>query len=319
MSYSLCGTSVDNLGQQDCDKSKGVLQKVAIDLGIIAAGELVSPATFHARMVAKSKLTKSDSQKVFVLPEVQEITDASEANKEGSLNLGLKTVLMEGKPAYKFKFIGGADLLKRCKTFDNQIVRIREFDANGVWWGTKINGDSKGYLAKLFFTGGKLATGQNLEEGVIECSVSILSASEYFKNSYWVETSSSENIEDIVSLLDVKLEYVSHVSNVLKYSMKIYGSNATGPYSIGPQVGVEIAALAASFSAKSGAGIPATALAITSMAYDATNDLLAVTYDSTAYGTATGNILLTPPTPAQLDAGDVTETELLAITHTKPV
>lgn len=316
MSYSLCGTSVDNLGQQECDKAKGVLQKIAIDNGIVAAADCVSPAAFHARLVAKSKLPKSDAQKLFILPEIQEITDASEANKEGSLNLGFKTVLLEGKPAYKVKFFGGADLLKRCKTFDNQTVRLRELDANGVWWGTKISDDSKGYLAKVFFTGGKVATGQNVEEGIIECTVSILSASEYFKNSYWVETTASENIEDIKALLDVNLRYVSHVSNVLKYKMEIPGSNMVGAYSIGSTVGTEIAAL--TFTAKSGAGVPATALAITSVAYDATNDLLAVTYDSTAYTAASGNIMLIPPTPAVLDAGDVVDTELLTVTHVKP-
>ena len=318
MAYSLCGTSVDNLGQQECDKAKGVLSRVAIDNGVVAEANYATSALFHAALVGKAKLAKSATEKLFILPEVQELTDSSEANKEGSLNLGFKTVLLEGRPSYKFKFFGGADLLDRCKTFDNQTVRIREFDANGVWWGTKVGTNSKGYQAKLFFTGGKLATGQGVEEGVIECTVSILSVSEYLRNSTWMETTSSEAIDDIVALLDVNLAYVSHVSNVLKYSMKIPGSNLSGAYSIGSTSGAAIAALVASFSALSGAGTPATALAITSMAYDATNDLLAVTYDATAYGTAAGNIKLIPPTPTQLDAGDVTETELLTVTHTKP-
>ncbi len=318
MAYSLCGTSVDNTGQQECDKAKGVLSKVAIDNGKIEAADYATSALFHAALIAKSKLSKSDTEKLFILPDVQEVTDASESNKEGTLALGLKTTLFEGRPAYKFKFLGGADLLARCKTFDNQIVRIREYDANGVWWGTKVGTDSKGYQAKLFFTGGKVATGQNYEEGVIECTVSILSTNEYYKNSTWMETTSSENVSDLSALLDVNFTYVSHVSNVLKYSMKIPGSNLVGPYSVGPTVGTLIAGLVANFSAKSGAGTPTTALAITSMAYDATNDLLAVTYDSSAYTSATGNIKLIPPTPTQLDAGDVTNTELLSVTHSKP-
>ena len=190
--------------------------------------------------------------------------------------------------------------------------------SNGVFWGYKIGTSFKGFQAKVFFTGNKLASGQNVEEGIVEATVSIISVSEYFDNTYWMETPTGGNTEDIVPLLDVNLRYVSHVSNVLKYKMEVPGSNLVGAYSVGTEVGALIAALSGSFTAKSGAGTPATALAITSMAYVSADDTLAVTYDSTAYTAATGNILLTPPTPAQLDAGDVTETELIAVTHTKP-
>lgn len=312
MAYSLCGSSVDNTGEQNCDKAKGVLSRIAIDNGIVAEADYASAALFHTRLVAKSKLGKKDNQKLFILPEIQDIVTNKQANQEGSLNQGFTTVLREGKPGYKIKFFGGADLLRRCKTFDNQTVRIREYDVNTVWWGTKTGTDSRGYLAKLFFTGGDAPTGQNVEEGVIECTVSILSTSEYYKNSYWID--STGNVDDLKALLDVNLRYVSHVSNVLKYAMEIPGANQIGPYNIGPEVGTEIAALAAQFTAKSAAG----ALPITSMSYDSANQLLAVTYDNTDYGTATGNITLTPPTPTQLDSGDVPETELLEVSHAKP-
>ena len=314
MAYSLCGSSVDNTGQQECDKAKGVLNRIAIDNGIVAAADYADGTTFHNRLTVKSKLSKSDTQKLFILPEIQDLVDASESNKEGSLNQGFKTVLLEGKPGYKFKFFGGADLLKRCKTFDNQTVRIREYDANGVWWGTKTGTDSIGYQAKLFFTGGKAATGQNVEEGVIECTVAILSVSEYFKNSYWMETAG--NVEDIRPLLDVKLTYISKATNVYKIGMKIAGSNLIGDYNIYDEVGVAIAAL--TFSAKTGATF-GTSLTITSIAVDATLKCLTVTFDSTAFGLlASGaQIKLIPPTPAVLDAADVTDTELLEVILTK--
>lgn len=314
MSYSLCGSSVDNVGQQNCDKAKGVLANIAIDNGIVAAADYVSEDAFFTKLVSKSKLSKSAAEKLFILPEVQEISDASEANKEGSLNLGFKAVLQEGKPSYKFKFFGGADLLKRCKTFDNQIVRIREYDQNGVWWGTKIDTDSVGYQAKLFFTGGKLATGQNVEEGVIECTVSILSANEYYKSSFWME--SSGNISDITPLIDVNLTYISKSTNVYKIGMYIPGSNLVGDYNIYDTAGAAIAAL--TFTAATGATY-GTSLAITSVAVDSTLKCLTVTFDSTAFA-ALGSgaaIKLIPPTPAVLDAADVTETELLYVIVTK--
>lgn len=316
MAYSLCGTSVANTGQQECDKSRGVLKKLFIFSGSIGSASYADTQTFFDKLVTNSKLSKDATDKIFVINEAQDLADASEANKEGSLNLGFKATIQEGKPAYKVKLFAGSDLLKRLRTFNSQTVRILEYDANGVVWGTKSGTNFKGFQAKLFFTGNKIATGQNIEEGVVEVTVSILSTSEYFDNAYWMETPSTANIEDVKALLDVQLAYVSHVSNVLKYSMKINGSNLIGGYSIGATYGTEIAAL--TFTAKSGAGVPATALAITSVAYDATNDLLAVTYDSTAYGTATGNIQLIPPTPATLDAADVVDTELISVTHPKP-
>ena len=298
MALSLCGQSVANTGELACDKSRGVLKKIFIFNGNLESADYADAATFLAALVTKSKLSKTESNKLFVINEAQDIADASEANKEGSLGLGSKTVLLEGKPAYTVKLFAGGDLLKRLRTFNNQTVRVLEYDANGVVWGTKSSTNFKGFQAKLFFSGNKLATGQNVEEGVVTLTISILSTSEYFDNAYWMETSG--NI----------------VSNVLKYSVKVAGSNLKEDYDVLSDYGTEIAALIANFSALSGAGTPATALAITSAAIS--GGLLAVTYDSTAYTAATGNIKLIPPTPTQLDAGDVTDIEILSVTHTKP-
>lgn len=314
MSYSLCGTSVDNLGEQACDKSRGVLKNLFIFNGAVAAADYVDQDTFFAKLVTNSKLSKSATNKVFPIAENQDFNDNSEADKEGTFNQGLKITLLEGKPGYKFKLAAGGDLLKRLRTFNNQTVRIIEYDADGVFWGTKSGTDFKGFQAKLFFKGNKIASGQNIEQGFVEVTVSILSATEYFDQCRWME--STGNISDITPLLDVNLVYASAASNVLSYKMEIAGSNLIGPYSIGSEHGTAIAAL--TFTAKSGAGTPATALAITSAAYNATTDRLEVTYDATAYGSATGNIQLIPPTPATLDAADVTETELISVIHAKP-
>lgn len=314
MPYSLCGTSVANTGEQACDKSKGVLRKILIFNGAIAAADYVSIDAFFAKMVINSKLSKSDANKVFVINEAQEIADSSDSNKEGSLNLGFKTVLLEGKPGYKIKLFAGADLLKRLRTFNNQTVRIVEYDANGTFWGTKVGTSFKGYQAKFFVTGGKIATGQNVEEGVVEIHVSILSTSEYFDNSYWME--STGNIEDITPLLDVNLTFISKASNVFKIGISVPGSNLIGSYNPYDEVGALIAAL--TFTAGTGTNY-GTPLTITSVAVDASLKALTVTFDSTAYTAlaAATKIKLSGPTPAVLDAADVTETELLSVILTK--
>lgn len=319
MALSLCSTSVDNTGELACDKSRGVLKKFFIFNGAIAAADYGTQQDFFDKLVENSKLSKSDSDKIFVLSEVQEITDSSEANKEGTLNLGFKATLQEGRPAYKAKFFAGGDALKRLRTFNNQTVRILEYDANGVVWGTKSGTSFKGFQAKLFFAGNKIATGQNVEEGVVEVTVSILSVSEYFDNAYWMEIPSTANIEDVKPLIDAQLAYVSHTSNALNYSLKIAGSNLMEDYDVLADYGTLIATLDANFSASSGATTAVgTSLAITSVAYS--GGYLVVTYDSTAYSAVTSGyyIKLTPPTPAQLDAADVVNLEILSVTHVKP-
>lgn len=314
MSYSLCGTSVANTGEQGCDKAKGVLRNLFIFNGAIAAADYVDQDTFFNKLVANSKLTKSATNKVFPIAENQDFTDSSEANKEGTFNQGLKITLQEGKPGYKFKLAAGSDLLKRLRTYNNQTLRIIEYDADGVFWGTKVGTDFKGYQAKLSFTGGRLASGQNIEQGFVECSVSILSTTEYFDNSYWME--STGNVSDIVPLIDVALTNISHSTNVWKIGMYINGSSLIGPYNIFDTHGAAIAALTLTAGTGTNYG---TSLAITSVAVDTALKCLTVTFDSTAYTALSSGtkIRLNPPSVAVLDAADVTETELLSVILTK--
>lgn len=317
MALSLCSSSVANTGELACDKSRGVLKKIMIFNGAIGASDYADESTLFDQLVENSKLSKSASNKLFVINEAQEIADSSESNTEGTLGLGFKAILREGRPAYTVKLFAGGDLLKRLRKFNNQTVRIFEYDANGVIWGVKSGTDFKGFQAKLFFTGNKLADGQNISEGIVTLTISILSTSEYFDNPVWADLS-DYNVEDIVPLIDVTLAKVSNSSNVHKISMKIADSDLVNDYNIFDDFGAAIAARSANFSAKSGAGDPSTTLAITSIAVDNTLKCLTVTYDNTAYGTATGNIKLIPPTPAQLDAGGVTGIELLPVTYAKP-
>lgn len=317
MALSLCSSSVANTGELACDKSRGVLKKIFIFNGALSSSDYADEETLFNALVANSKLSKDDSDKLFVINEAQEITDSSETNTEATLGLGFKAIIREGRPAYTVKIFAGADLLKRLRRFNNQTVRILEYDANGTIWGVKSGTELKGFQAKLFFTGNKLATGQNVEEGVVTFTISILSTSEYFDNPVWASLS-DYNVEDIVPLMDVQMAYLSNSTNVHKITMKIADSNLISDYNIGPDFGTTIATLDANFSALSGAGTPATALAITSVAYDSALEALTVTYDSTAYSSATGNLKLIPPTPAQLDGADVTGIELLPVTYAKP-
>lgn len=316
MAYSLCSSSVANLGEQACDKSRGVGKKLFIFNGTIAEADCATPAAFLAKMVANSKLSKIDPNKVFPINEIQDIADNSEANTEGTFNLGFKTTLREGKPAYTFKVAAGSDLLKRLRTFNNQTIRVIEYAANGTFWGTKIGTGFKGFQVKLFFSGNKIATGQAIEEGFVTVTMSVMSVSEYFDNAYWVGVDG--NVEDIVPLIDVEMKYISKASNVYKIGLQIAGSNLAGPFNVFDEVGAAVAALAANFSAGTGTSY-GTTLGITSIAVDNSLKALTVTFDSTAFAALSSGaaIRLTGPTPTQLDGGNVPGTELLSVVLTK--
>lgn len=312
MAYSLCGKSVANTGELACDKSRGVLQNILIFNGSIDSADYADEATFTAKLSALSKLSKDDSNKLFLLNEVQNLEDSSEANKEGSLNLGFKAILAEGKPGYKIKIFAGGDLLKRLRKFNNQTVRVLEYDKNGVVWGTKSGSLFKGFQAKLFFVGNKIATGQNVEEGVVEITVSILSTTEYFDNNYWAETSGLQ----MSSLMDVTMIQKSNVDNVYKIGLQIEGSNLEGAYDIWADYGSAISGT--TFTAKTGVDF-STDLPVTSVAADSATGAMTVTFDTTAYTAlaAGAKIKLVPPTPTVLDAADVPDTEIIPLIITK--
>lgn len=316
MALSLCGQSGANLGALACDVSKGVAKKIFIYNGAIAASDYATDTALLAKLVTYSQLSKDDANKVFTIPEIQDVQDASEQNTEGTLGLGFKAVVREGRPAYTFKVFASADQLKRLRKFNNKTVRLFEYDANGVLWGTKSGSTFVGYQAKLFVSGGKMATGQNIEEGVVTIGVSFLSVTEYIDNSYYA--SISGNIEDVAPLMDVAMTKISNATNVYKIGLYIPAASVTGDFNIYDDYGAAVAALVANFSAKSGASY-GTSLAITTIAVDPALKCLTVTFDSTAYGAlaASTPIKLIPPTPTQLAAGNVTGLELLPVAFTK--
>lgn len=310
--FSLCGSSVANTGEIACDPSKGVLRKIMLFNGSMGPSEYVDQETFLNTLIGYSKLSKDDPNKVFVINEAQDLADASEANKEGTLNLGFKAILQEGKPGYTVKIFGGSDMLRRLRTFNNQTVRVIEYDANGVFWGTMSGDRFKGFQARIFFDGGKIATGQNVEEGIITFTLSIISNSEYKDNFKWMETSG--NVESIVALMDVNMVFLSKASNAYTFGLKVPGSNLMGAYDAFPQIGEAVKT--ETFTAGYGVNY-ATPLPITSVTTSQSG--LVITFDATAFGNvpAQGKIKVFPPSPADLDGADVTEVELVPVIVTK--
>lgn len=317
MAFSLCGSIGANTGGILCDVSRGITKKLYIFGGTISAAEYADAAALEAALTAASLLSKSDKDKIFPLPEIQDITDKSDTNKEGSLNQGFKTVLLEGKPAYEFKFFGGSTLVKSLRKFNNQTVRILELDSNNRMWGTSSGTNVIGFQAKLFFGGLKAATGQNVEEGVITLSLSILDTSEYYDNAVYLDVS-AVNMNNVQALNDATLyEAAAHVSNVYKIGVKVPTSQAGVSINLYDEYADELAS-ATLWEAFTGATY-STALVLTSISKDDTLKAWTVTFDNTAYTalSAGAKIKVNLKSPALLDVADVTGIEGVAVVVSK--
>lgn len=312
MSFSLCAAAnLPNTADIDCDISKGVLDRLYIYNGEIAAADYATPALFLTKLIANSKKSRNDSEKIFPLSLVYETTDKSEANKTGTLGYGFTQILREGLPSYEVKLRIGNTLYKQLRKFNNQTVRLLEYDKNTRFWGTQVGTKFKGYQANLFIDGGKVATGQNVEEKVCTLTISILDNSEYKDNSYYMPILG--NITSIVGLKDVVLtEASAHVANVWKVAVKVPTSQIGGYLNMYDQYSTQLAAagLWTATSTHPTTGV-VSALAITSVAVDAALKAWTVTLDSTAYTALTAGSIITinlaaPPT---LDTADVTGIE----------
>jgi hypothetical protein len=297
-------------------QSKGVIKNIALFGGSFTASNNADAVSREAALRAASLLPFSDEGKFIWLPEVQNVEDRSESDRTGSLNQGFTTVLVEGRPAYEFKFFADSEYAKLLRGYNGETVKFMEFDSNKKLWGAKNGTSTIGYQAKIKVNGQKIATGQNVEEGVVTGTISILSTTEYFDNCQYIDLSEVDMSAIQVQNIGV-LSYVSNSTNAFKIDIYIPTGEANGGENVYDYYADELAS-ASLWEAYTGAKF-STALAITSVAKDATNLCWTVTFDSTAYTalSAGAKIKLNLKAPSVLDAADVTNLAGQHVTLTK--
>lgn len=314
--FSLVGNTGSNVGQIDGDLSKGVAKNFVIFGGKFTAADNADASSRATALISYSLKSKLDADKLLWLPEVQNIEDKSDSDKEGSLNLGFKTILVEGKPAYEIKVFGSSEFAKAVRNFNGKIVRVWEYDANEKLWGAQNGTDTVGYQAKIQTKGQKLATGQNVEEGVVTITISFLSTSEYFNSPKCIDLSDVDT-SNVRSQIDAAMSVVSKASNVYKIGISLPTAQANNPYNVADKYTTELAQTPL-WKAYTGTNY-ATTLAITSVSYDAATKAWAVTLDSTAFAAlgAGASIKIALATPDILDAAGVIGIEGTPIFTTK--
>ena len=281
MAFDLCGRSNSNTGFALCEAARGILKQPFIFNGGLGA-DIYNDGdnAVFAELARLVQLSKNDPDKIFPFPQVEDIADSSEQNREGTLGLGFKMVLVEGRPVYTLKVFADAQLTKALRKFNNKTVRILELDVNNNLWGTNIGGIFKGFKAKLFTVGNKIATGQNIEEGIATITLSILDTKEYYDNCFRVAIG-DQNTDELAGLMDAEgYESEAPVSNVHTIGWRIPTSEMGVYLSVAEKFGSSVAD-GDLFTAFTGATYQ-TSLTITSVTLDGKE--LAFTFSSTPYG-----------------------------------
>jgi len=314
MALNLCGNIGENTGEVDCDITRGNPVKIAPGGATFGPSDYADQVTMDAAILGKLILPTGNSQKLYPFPVIQGVTDQTEAAKTGSLGYGLKIKLLRSKPGYEFDVLAGTALEKRLIAFDGQTVPLLILDDKNQFAGVKdSNSNFKGANYLIGVEPRPYGDAQNPKTTKI--TISIVDTADFTENAYFYKTAIPSS--NFVGLKNVILsEPQAHSSNVYKVKMKIPTSVLNGDLDIWDEYGALIAAL--TFTAGTGTNY-GTSLAITSVAADNTLKALTVTFDSTAFtALASGTkIKLTPPTPAVLDAADVTGVELFPIILTK--
>lgn len=273
---SLCSAIGANTGRIKCDLQRGIPKFVILGDAVIAAADLESYSLFKAALLEAVNVETGGAGKLFPLPEIQAVTNGTEAPTTGTLGLGYTFELRAGRPTYTFGFLIGINLETKLRAFHNQIVPVQIIDDSRVDWGVEdSNGGFKGADAQISVVSRPFQDGNTAEAVMTNVTISYLNADDF---NYPAVVRTDLKAGDLEGLLDVKILYKSRVTNVWTYDLLV--DNVELSNQINLPAATLAALTAANFTAKSGAA-QVTSLAITSIAI--VNKQLAVTYDSTAY------------------------------------
>lgn len=314
--FSICATEGANTGGIDCDPVRGLPLQLIPGSASFTPTDYATNATLEAAFLDKIIQPAGSSDKLFPFPVIQANSPKTTAAKYATLGYGLEIKILRSKPGYEFEVLAGSALEKKLIKFDGLQIPLFIFDDKSRIWGVT---DSQAN-----FKGAKYLVGvepKDFEDAnaakTTKITISIIDSRDFVENAKFADT--SFNTSDIVGLNDVDLyEAVVSATNVRHIGVRIITSNINSFLNIGDTYSTELAN-AALWTAKTGVGF-ATDIAITSVAWDATNKCWTVTIDSTAYtALASGDkIEIALVDTIALNTADVTGIEGSPLIITKP-
>jgi hypothetical protein len=314
---SLCGNVGANTGPIACDISRGVPKVPILGGAEFTPSQYATSEAFKEALLEAVSLANGDAGKMYPFPEIQNVVNNTEANTTGTTGLGLQLILREGRPAYTFGVLIGSNLEKQLRKFNNQVVPVMMFDANGNVWGSLTAAKNfKGANALIYVSGKPFSDGSSVDTLYTLVTMSFTSAAEFFDYAAFVNT--DFNVNELEGLLDATLSTAAdNTANAHKIKVAYQNSQLGGDLNLYDKYSAALADEAL-WEAFTGAAL-ATPLVITSVAADPTLKAFTVTFDSTAY-TALGalaKIKLQLVTPTDLKAADVVGIESVPLIITK--
>lgn len=316
MALQLCGLVGGNTGGIPCAAAPGKIITAAIWGGELTPSEQLTLASRKAALVADSKLSKTLSDKLFLLPLFQGKENKKESNQEQTLSNGLKIVTREGLPGWRFSFFTSMAQMRNLRKFNNSTVRLLIQDDQKRAWGA-VDSDLNliGRQAQVFFEG----LDHIADDGVIGLgyvNIAFIDAIENYDDAAFVEL--DFNFSTVLkALLEVILyEAATATSNVLHVAGKVDVSNVAAPMQIYTEFASPLAVGALWYAKNINTG---AAITITSVAQNAAG-YWDITLNSTAYSALTTGALVEVGTvlPTALDAANVPGIETAYLIHTKP-
>lgn len=317
MALQLCGQVGANTGGIPCAVSPGKINSIAIWGGEMTPGEQLTLATRKAALLADSKLSKTLSDKLFLLPLMLGKENKKESNQEQTLSNGLKFITREGVPGWRFSFKTSMAQMVNLRKFNNAIVSIIMQDDKKRVWGSKDSDNNLiGRQATLFFEGLD-HIGDDGVEGLGYVNVVFIDAIENYDDACFVEVDFNFQTT-LKSLIDVTLyEKATATANVLHVSAKVDVANLPTPLDIYEEYKTTLfntAAVWAALNVQTNAAVSVTSIAQNAAGYgDLTLNSAAITALSTGDKVFVYTVL-----PTALDAAGVVGIETVGFYYTKP-
>lgn len=316
MALDLCSINTPNGGAAGCDKDRKIPRYIIVGSYEFTPSNYASPTAFIAALKAATLKSRNQSGKLIVLPIIQDVQNATEADAEGSLNQGFKETLREGAPAFKYGVKISNKQAQILRKLNGQDVYVFTIDSDKVAWGTLLStGNFRGESAKLHISGDNFTDGQNSK--VVTVGVSYLDAEEFKGSSAWFDLPSTFSPAQYGRLKDVDLAVVSAAANVISVGITLATGKVGTKLNIFDDYSAALAAAGNWICTNNQTGAP---IVITGVAANAATKCWDVTLTSATFtALASGDkITLSLAAPSVLDAANVTGIEGVEVIYAKP-
>ena len=303
--------SIFNVGVPPCDLAKKKMKGVIFaDSGVSFSGAEIASVNAFIQAV-KDGCTAARGSRLYPIWDLLNFEDNTGEPSTGSIgNLTTATIVTsDAIPAFRYGYNGTEARHKRVAQISGASLDVFFVDEGWTVYGTDDgNGGFKGFnVLQAYADTSKFPVSDAVNQYSLR--ITLGSINEYRDNSLYVVANSG--ITAAAGLVNVTMSEFSLVSNVLKVYML-----ADGGTNLEPLYGAILDGLTwTATNLQTGA-----AFTITSVATDATNDVMGITFDSTLW-TALGSgdkVQLNAPSSADMAAAGVKPFEFIPYIVTKP-